>query len=242
MKRMLCRSNVKGKGRKFLPHVSSQVSTRYFTEASIQCIIAQATIVFGSPTAIFPTPAPNHVADPFHSGATISLVPHKKKAIVLDIFVTSSERSLSLLLIENVDMGELIEDLMKTKVPPPAYRRIQEFLIEVCMPFYCFIYFFYAVQHSFLFYFFFGVLFFRLERAVLVKTPSLRFTWALIYSLQMCSRTYACRVSWPHPRLFLSGTIDFSHILRFCLPSQMLTFMTMAYLSLHTSLILRSLN
>jgi hypothetical protein len=28
-------------------------------------------------------------------------------------------------------MGKLIEDLMRTKVPPPAYSRIQEFLTKV---------------------------------------------------------------------------------------------------------------
>jgi hypothetical protein len=38
-------------------------------------------------------------------------------------------------LIENVDMGEFIEDLMKMKVPPSAYRCIQDFLTKVYMPF-----------------------------------------------------------------------------------------------------------
>ena len=59
-------------------------------------------------------------------------MPRKRKAVALDTSLTSSERSSSLSLIENVDMGELIEDLMKTKVLPPIYCCIQEFLPKVC--------------------------------------------------------------------------------------------------------------
>ena len=58
-------------------------------------------------------------------------MPRKRKAVAPNTFSTSSEKSSSLSLIENVDMEELIEDLMRTKVPPPAYRRIQEFLTKV---------------------------------------------------------------------------------------------------------------
>jgi hypothetical protein len=42
-----------------------------------------------------------------------------------------------------MDMGELIEDLKKTKILPPAYHRIQDFLTNICLLFYSFI-------HSFL--------------------------------------------------------------------------------------------
>ena len=59
-----------------------------------------------------------------HGGATIPSVPHKRMVVAPDTSAISSEKSSSLSLIENVDMGELIEDLMKSKVPPLAYRRI----------------------------------------------------------------------------------------------------------------------
>ena len=55
-------------------------------------------------------------------------------------------------------MGELIEDLMKTKVPPPFYYHIQEFLTKVCVPFYYFIYSFYGIQYL-CFYFYFLYIF-----------------------------------------------------------------------------------
>jgi hypothetical protein len=57
----------------------------------------------------------------------------------------------------NVDMGELIEDLMKTKVPPLAYSCIQKFLTKVGVPFYFFIHSFYKIEHLFLFFAFFQV-------------------------------------------------------------------------------------
>ena len=93
----------------------------------------------------------------------------------------------------------------------------------VCVPFYFFIHSFHGIEH-----FFFAFLLFRLERAVLVQIPSLRFTHALIYSLQMCLRTYVCRAFRPHLSMFLSGKNDFAHTLRFCLPLQMPTSMTTA--------------
>jgi hypothetical protein len=82
------------------------------------------------------------------AGATIPSVPRKRKVVAPNTSATSSERSSSLYLIENVDMRELIEDLIKMKVPPPAYRRIQEFLTKVCMPFSCFVHSFNSVPHS----------------------------------------------------------------------------------------------
>ena len=89
---------------------------------------------------------PHPIAAPSHSGATIPSVSCKGKIVAPDTFVTSSERSSSFSLIENVHMGELIEDLMKTKVPPPAYCRIQELLTNVCVSFYCFIHSFYRIK------------------------------------------------------------------------------------------------
>ena len=61
-------------------------------------------------------------------------------------------------------MGELIEDLIKTKVPPPAYRHRQESLTKVCMQFYCFIHSFHEIN----IFFFVGFFLFRLKRAVFV--------------------------------------------------------------------------
>ena len=129
---------------------------------------------------------------------------------------------------------------MKTKVLPLAYRHIQEFLIKVCIPF--FVYSICSMKLNTLFLIFSGYFIFRLEPAVLVQTPSLRFTRELIYSLQMCPRTYACQTFWPHLRMFLTGTNDLPHTLRFCLPLQMSTSMTIVSLSSHTPLILTSLN
>ena len=167
----------KAKGRKVVPHASSQVSTRSYTKASIQHIVAPATTVVGNPTATLSVPPPDPVAAPSHSDATIPSVPHKRKVVASDTSATSSKSSYSLSLIENVDMGELIEYLMKTKVPPPAYRCIQDFLTKVCM--------FFLSIHSLDFiirYFllmFLGFLLLRLERAILVQTLSLRFIHAL---------------------------------------------------------------
>ena len=121
----------KGKGRKLVPHASSQVSTRSYTKASVPRVVPPATTVVGSPSAIPSAAAPDPIPDPSHSGATIPSVPRKRKAVAPDTSATSSERSSSLSLIENVDMVDLIENIMKTKVTPPAYRRIQDFLAKV---------------------------------------------------------------------------------------------------------------
>ena len=128
----------KGRGKKVLAYTSSQVSTRSNAKASVQRNVTPATTVVGSPSGTPSAAPPNPVVAPSHSGATIPSVPRKRKAVPLDTSATSSEKSTSLSLIENVDMGELIEDLMKNKVPPPAYRRIQDFLTKVCVHFFCF--------------------------------------------------------------------------------------------------------
>ena len=79
----------------------------------------------------------------------ISSVPRKRKVVAPDTFVTSSKRISNVFLIKNVDIRELIEDLMKIKVPPPAYRRIQEFLTKICLSFSCFIHSFHGFEHMF---------------------------------------------------------------------------------------------
>ena len=122
----------KGKGRKFVPFASSQVSTHSFTKASVQRTINPATTVAGSPTASPFAPLLSPIAAASHSVATIPSVLRKRKAVALDTSATSSEQSYNLSLIANVDMGELIENLKTTKVPPPAYHRIQDILTKVC--------------------------------------------------------------------------------------------------------------
>ena len=118
-------------------------------KTSVQRTVAPATIVIGIPTTTPFHPLSNVIATFFHSGVTIPSVPRKKQAIALDTSATSSERSITLSLIEDVDMEELIVDLMKTKVSPSAYRRIQEFLNKVCVPFYYFIHSLYEIEYLF---------------------------------------------------------------------------------------------
>ena len=96
--------SAKGKGRKFVPHASSQVCTHSYTKACVQGTIAPATTVLGGPTATHSAPAPELVPTPSHSGATIPSVSRKRKAIAPDTSATSSKRSSNLSLIENVDM------------------------------------------------------------------------------------------------------------------------------------------
>jgi hypothetical protein len=100
----------------------------------------------------------------------------------------------------------------------------------------------FGVHHFFILLIFFGFLLLRLEQGILIQTPSLQFLRALIHSLQMCLRTYVCRASRPLSRKFLSGTSGLPFFSRFGLPSQEPTSMTTESLSLHTPLILRSLD
>jgi hypothetical protein len=113
---------------------------------------------------------------------TIRTVPRKRKVVGPDTSTTSFERSTRLSLIENVDIGEFIEDLRKTKVPLSAYHCIQK---NSQPRFLCRFLFYPFNPRSSIFFLliFFGFLFFRLEWAILVQTPNLRFTRALIYSL-----------------------------------------------------------
>ena len=78
----------------------------------------------GSPTAIPYAPAPDDVPAPSYSGTTNPSVPRKRKAIAPATSTTSPERSSSLSLIKNVDMEELFEELMKTKIQPTAASKI----------------------------------------------------------------------------------------------------------------------
>jgi hypothetical protein len=66
--------------------------------------------VVGSPTATPSAALANPVVAPSHSGATIPSVPRKRKVVAPNTSATSSKMSYSLSLIENVVMGELVED------------------------------------------------------------------------------------------------------------------------------------
>ena len=81
-----------------------------------QRIVAPTTTLVGIPTAAPFALAPDHVSTLFHSGATIPSMPRKRKALALDTSATLA------LIFDS--KGKLIEDLMKMKVPPPAYLRI----------------------------------------------------------------------------------------------------------------------
>ena len=70
-----------GKGKKLVLHASSQISTRSYTKASIQRVVAPSTTVVGSPNAIPYGPPPDFVAASSHSGSTIPSVPRKRKAV-----------------------------------------------------------------------------------------------------------------------------------------------------------------
>ena len=107
----------KGKGRKIIAHASSQVSICSFTKALVQRTTAPTTTVVRSPTATPSALAPYIVAAPSQSRATIPLVPHKNKVVESNTSVVSLEKSSSLSFIKNVDMEELIQDFIKTKVP-----------------------------------------------------------------------------------------------------------------------------
>ena len=92
----------KGRNKKVVAHASSKVCTCSFRNDSIQCIVALATTVVGSPTTTTSAPTPDLVAASSHSSATIPSVPRKRKAITPDTSTTPLKRSFSLLFLLRV--------------------------------------------------------------------------------------------------------------------------------------------
>ena len=87
-----------------------------------------STTIVESPSTTPSAPASDNIVVPSHSGVTIPSVPRNRKVVWPDTSATSSKRSSSLSLIENVDMGNLIEDLMSTKVPLKPTAASKNFL------------------------------------------------------------------------------------------------------------------
>ena len=152
----------KGKAKNPAKPSTIHMTTRFATKAS-----TPYTSVVGNPS-ISPSVAPcatlpltlstmplGLVFAPSQSDVFTLHVSRKRKAVAPDTFATSSGMPFSYSLIENVDMGEFIEDLMKTKVPPLAYRRIQEFLTKVYILFFCFLHSFHRIQY-FIFHLYFS--------------------------------------------------------------------------------------
>lgn len=115
---------------------------------------------------------------PSHNDVSILYMLHRRRAIASDTFATSLERPSFISLIENVDMGKFIEDLMKTKFLPLAYYRIHWFLTKICVPIFC-ILSFCRINIFFLHMLFSRVLLCRLKQAILNPTPNQRFTHTL---------------------------------------------------------------
>ena len=78
-----------GKGKRV---ASSQVSTSFFTKASVQRTTAPVTMVVGSPTTTHSAPSWDHVPAPSHSGVIIPSVLRKRKAVAPDTSATFSEK------------------------------------------------------------------------------------------------------------------------------------------------------
>ena len=138
-------------------------------------------------------------------------------------------------------MEKLIEDLMKTNIQPPAYRRIQEFITKVSFPFSCFILSFLTLQQWFIFYFFWNFVS-QIGAGCFHPNTKPKLHTGIDLLLPMGLRTYECLPSRPLPRMFLSGTSGLILTLRYCLPLLVPTSMITTSLSLPTPLILRSLN
>ena len=111
-------------------------------KASVQCNVVPATTAIGIPTN---TP----IATLCHSSTTIPLVSRYRKIVAPDTSATFLKRPSIFFWIENVDMVELIEDLMKTKVPLSTYCNIQEFLTKLCVLFSCFFHLCNGIQYLF---------------------------------------------------------------------------------------------
>ena len=110
----------KGKGKR----MASLVSTRSFTKASVQRTAAQATTIVGSPTATPTNPTWNHVLTLSHRVPPYPLCRARGRSSHW-IYAQFLWRSHFFSLVEIVDIRELIEDLMRSKLLPLAYRRIQ---------------------------------------------------------------------------------------------------------------------
>ena len=94
----------KGKGKRV---ASNQVSTLSYIEVSVKRTTTPATTVVGCPIATPSVFASDIVHAPSHRGVALPSIPRKRKAITPDTSATSSEKSSSPSLIENVNMEAL---------------------------------------------------------------------------------------------------------------------------------------
>ena len=137
-------------------------------------------------------------------------------------------------------MGELIEDLMRTKVHLRPTAASKNSILR-------------SVQHSLVFPFLlynWSLVFLKFSLDFSLQVGAVRtrpdtkvkvHTWINLFFAEMCPRTYVCRASWPHRRMFLNRTNVLPHNLRYSLPSQTPTCMTTVFLSLYTPMILMCL-
>ena len=106
-------------------NVSTRSASKAVAEASTAGAITGGDSPFVAPSIL--TPAPSQ------SGGNLPNVAlRKRKILAPDGNVTSSESYSISTFIKNVDMTELIEIHMATKLHHPTYRHIQEFLAKVC--------------------------------------------------------------------------------------------------------------
>lgn len=140
----------KGKGKKAVAQSSTHVTERSYTVASIHPTSTPTTTIVGSPSiapsiapSITPLETPEYVPDPSpigfpsqseapsQSGASLPIVPRKRKALAPDTSATSSGAPSTLLLLENVDMVQEFE-VMETKgEKSAAFIRIEDFIKKV---------------------------------------------------------------------------------------------------------------
>lgn len=139
-------------------------------------------------------------------------------------------------------MGELIENLIRTKVPPPTYCRIQEFLAKVCVVFFSF-FSIHSMRYNIYFFIYFSLDFCYRGWSRLYSTkPQTKGLHEHWYAL--CKRaqepTGAEELDLILGCSYVEQTVF--HILWgfVYLPSQTPTFITTASLSSHTSLIMMS--
>lgn len=121
------------------------MSTRSATKAAAEASAAPAATFVGSPSL----PLALHAPAPSHSTATAPSLTRKRKAFAAATSATSSETASTYSLIENVDIGVLMDHYTKTNSHQAAYLRIEEFLVKVGVHFFfhsCI--HFYLVKHS----------------------------------------------------------------------------------------------